>query len=106
LTGLLHAGMAILGVDLVLRRLHIPKARRWGGLLLLALLIKLAIEQAWRQPVVWNAADDMAVVQALHLSGAAWGVVLSLSRGLSGSDLVYWRWSNRQRSAAGGMSAK
>lgn len=81
LTGLLHAGAAILGVDMLLRRIHIPKARRWGGLLLLALLIKLALEQAWRQPVVWDAADDTAVVQALHLSGAVWGVVLSFRAG-------------------------
>lgn len=106
LTGLLHAGAAILGVDLLLRRIHIPKARRWGGLVLLALAIKLALEQAWRQPVVWDAADDMAVVQALHLSGAVWGVVLSFSRGLSGAHELYWRWSARQRSTSGAISAK
>jgi hypothetical protein len=106
LTGLLHAGAAILGVDLLLRRIRIPKARRWGGLLLLALLIKLLLEQAWRQPVVWNAADDMAVVQALHLSGALWGVVLSFSLGLDGAHATYWPWSARQRSTSGAMSAK
>jgi hypothetical protein len=106
LTGLLHAGVAIVGVDLLLRRIRIPKARRWGSLLLLALLVKLLIEQAWRQPVVWNAADDMAVVQALHLSGVTWGVFLSFSRGLAGTHLIYGRWSARQRSTWGGMSPK
>jgi hypothetical protein len=106
LTGLLHAGATVLGMDLLLRRIRIPKARRWGALLLLALGVKLLIEQAWRQPVVWNAADDMAVVQAMHLSACFWGVVLSISRGLGGTHLLYWRWSARQRSTTGTMSAK
>lgn len=106
LTGLLHAGAAILGVDLLLRRIRIPKARRWGVLMLLALCTKLVLEQAWRQPVVWSAADDMAVVQALHLSGATWGVLLSLSRGLAGTHALYWRWSTRQRSTSGATSTK
>ncbi len=106
LTGLLHAGAAILGVDLLLRRIRIPKARRWGALLLLALLVKLLIEHAWHQPVVWDSADEMAVVQALHLSGVFWGVVLSLSRGLAGSHQIYWRWSMRQRSTTGAIAPK
>lgn len=106
LTGLLHAGATILGVDLLLRRIRIPKARRWGALLLLALFTKLLIEQAWRQPVVWNSADDMAVVQALHLSGVCWAVLLSLSRGLAGTHEIYWRWSARQRSTTDAISPK
>lgn len=106
LTGLLHAGAAILGVDLLLRRIRIPKARRWGGLIVLALFMKLYLEHAWRQPVVWSVADDMAVVQALHLSGALWGALLSFSRDLANTQGLYKRWSTRQRATNGAMSPK
>jgi hypothetical protein len=47
----------------------VPKARRWGTLLLLGLLLKVAVERGWRYPVVWDAGSNMSVVQAAHLSG-------------------------------------
>ena len=39
LSGLLHAGTAVMAMHLVLGSLPIPKARRWGGLLLAGLAV-------------------------------------------------------------------
>ena len=76
LSGLLHAGARVLAVQLLLKRIPIRKARRWGGLLALGVLVKTALEQPWSYPVVWDPANDMSVVQAAHLSGVAWGLLL------------------------------
>ncbi len=76
LSGLLHAGAMVLAVQLMLGRMAIPKARRWGGLLAFALLLKLALERGWAYPVVWDPSNSMSVVQAAHLSGAAWGMLM------------------------------
>jgi len=73
LSGVLHAAWAVLAVQLLLRRIGMPQARRWGALLLLGLLMKLGLEQAWLHPVVWDRANDRSLVQALHLTGALWG---------------------------------
>ena len=78
LSGPLHAGAMILAVQLLLQRMAVPKAGRWGGMLALGLLIKLALEQAWSHPVVWDNANDISVVRAAHLMGAVWGVVMAL----------------------------
>ena len=53
--------------------------RRWGSLLALALLGKLLLEHGWSSPVVWDSANEMSVVQAAHLSGAFWGLLLGLA---------------------------
>jgi hypothetical protein len=79
LAGLLHAGAMVLAVHLMLRRIEVPKARRWGSLLALALLGKLLLEHGWSSPVVWDSANEMSVVQAAHLSGAFWGLLLGLA---------------------------
>ncbi|MFM6985629.1 MAG: hypothetical protein ACKOXQ_03250 [Hydrogenophaga sp.] len=76
LTGVLHAAWAVLAVQLLLQRIGMPQARRWGGLLLLGLLLKLGLEQAWHHPVVWDRANERSLVQALHLTGAVWGLLL------------------------------
>jgi len=76
LSGVLHAAWAVLAVQLLLRRVALLRARRWGALLLLALLLKLGLEQAWQHPVIWDRANDRSLVQALHLSGAFWGLLL------------------------------
>jgi len=87
LSGLLHAGVAVLAVQLLRRRIPIPKAKRWGGLLALVLLGKLLLERGWAYPVVWDGANDMSVVQAGHLSAAAWGLLL----GLAATWGPFWR---------------
>lgn len=76
LSGLLHAGAMVLAVQLLGQCIPIPKARRWGGLLALGLLVKIGLEGGWSQPVVWDPGNDMSVIQAAHLLGVAWGAVL------------------------------
>lgn len=92
LSGLLHAGVAVLGLHLLLSPAA-PKARPWGAVLLAGLVIKLLIERSWQQPLLNDPHSDMAVVQAAHLSGAAWGAVLG--------TLGAW-WSRRQAASARG----
>ena len=79
LSGVLHAGALVLVVHLLFKRMRVPKARRWGGLLALAVLAKLMLEQGWAYPVVWSPGNEMSVVQAAHLAGSAWGLVLGLA---------------------------
>jgi hypothetical protein len=74
---------------------RIPKGRRWGSLLLLALLVKLGMERGWAHPVVWDGGTELSVVQALNLTSALWGAALALVL-----PLVWRRWRARQRSAA------
>ena len=97
LSGLLHAGAMVLAVHLMLKRIAVPKARRWGGLLALGLLAKLVLESGWSYPVVWDAGNDMSVVQAAHLTGAFWGAVLGLALGR------HQRWLN---SPAGAINCR
>ena len=79
LSGVLHAGAMVLAVHLLFKRMGVPKARRWGGLLALAVLAKLMLEQGWAYPVVWSSGNEMSVVQAAPLAGSAWGWVLGLA---------------------------
>ena len=78
LSGLLHGGVAVLAVHLLMGLVRIPKGRRWGSLLLLALVAKLTMESGWSQPVVWDGGTELSVVQALHLTSALWGAALAL----------------------------
>ncbi|MGE0098898.1 MAG: rhomboid family intramembrane serine protease [Hydrogenophaga sp.] len=78
LSGLLHAGAMVLAVQLMFKRIPIRKARRWGALLALGVLTKTALERGWSYPVVWDRANDMSVVQAAHLGGVVWGMLLGL----------------------------
>ena len=83
LSGVLHAGALVIAVMLLARRIAVPKARRWGALLLLAMLAKLALERPWLYPVVWDPGNETSVVQAAHLVGAAWGLLLGLLASVS-----------------------
>lgn len=78
LAGLMHAAWAVMAVHLLLQRLPVPQARRWGVLMALTLLGKLLLEQAWSRPVVWDGANGMSVVQAAWLSGTVAGTGLGL----------------------------
>lgn len=78
LSGVLHAGVAVLTVQLLRQRIAMPQARRWGLLLGLGLLVKLGLERGWDHPVVWDTANDMAVVRGANLAGACWGLFLGL----------------------------
>ena len=89
LAGVVHAAVAIVGLHLVLGEMRVPKAPRWGGMLLLGLLLKLGLELAWHWPVVWNDAADMSVVQAAHLTGAGLGL---LTASLTRRAAPWMRW--------------
>lgn len=78
LSGVLHAGVAVLAVHLLRQRIALPQARRWGLLLGLGLLAKLGLERGWNHPVVWDTANHMSVVRGAHLAGAFWGLCLGL----------------------------
>ena len=84
LSALLHAGALVLAVLLVGQRLPVARAQRWGALIGVGLVLELLVEQPWRQPVVWDTGTDLSVVQAAHLSGAFWGLVLGLGVWLLG----------------------
>jgi rhomboid family GlyGly-CTERM serine protease len=70
LSGLVHAGVALLGVFLL------QGSRYLGLTLLLGLAVKLWQEQAWVQPVVWSADWGFHVVVVAHLYGAVVGLVV------------------------------
>jgi hypothetical protein len=79
LSGLLHAGTMVLAVQLVLDRMPVRGGRGWGGLLAMGVLTKIVLESGWSRPVVWDASNDMSVVQAAHLTGVFWGALLGLA---------------------------
>jgi membrane associated rhomboid family serine protease len=78
LSGLMHAGTLLLAVQIALDRIPIRGSRFWGGLLIWGVLTKVVLERGWSQPIVWDAGNHLAVVQAAHVTGAFWGVVLGL----------------------------
>jgi hypothetical protein len=78
LSAVLHAAWAVLAVQLLQGRIGMPQARRWGALMLLGLLLRLGLERAWDHPVVWDGGNDRSLVQALHLTGAFWGLTLGV----------------------------
>lgn len=84
LSGLIHAAVAVVAVDLLTQPDSVPKARRWGGLLAAGLVVKLVFEQGWHWPVVWSEGLGISVVQAAHLVGAVAGAAVMLA-------LVGWR---------------
>lgn len=90
LAGLLHAGTAVMVVYLVAQRVPVARARRWGSLLGVSLLGKLWLESAWSYPVIWDTSNEMSVVQAAHLTGALWGLVLALFAMLASDRVSRW----------------
>ncbi len=78
LSGLMHAGTLLLAVQIALVRIPIRGARFWGWLLIWGVLTKVVLERGWSAPIVWDASNDLWVVQAAHVTGAFWGVLLGL----------------------------
>lgn len=78
LSGLMHAGTLLLAVQIALVRIPIRGARFWGLLLIWGVLTKVVLERGWSHPLVWDAGQQLWVVQAAHVTGAFWGVVLGL----------------------------
>ena len=78
LSGLMHAGTLLLAVQIALVRIPIRGARFWGLLLIWGVLTKVVLERGWANPIVWDASNNLWVVQAAHVTGAFWGVLLGL----------------------------
>ncbi len=70
LSGVLHAGVAVIGV-------HLLRQRRstWGAALLLGLAVKLLLEQPWGPAAQRVSGWDIAVAPWGHLSGAVAGLL-------------------------------
>jgi hypothetical protein len=92
LSGLVHAAVAAVAVQLLMDRARVPQIRRWGGVLALGLGVKLVLEQAWARPVVWSDNLGISVVQSAHLVGACAGAL--------GTWCAMWRWPQGLRVAA------
>lgn len=76
LSGVLHAGVAIVALRLAL---HTPPARRLIGLALLAgLAIKLLLEQPWQGALRRTPDWDFAVAPAAHVAGTVAGALCAL----------------------------
>jgi rhomboid family GlyGly-CTERM serine protease len=70
LSGVLHAGVAVIGMHLLRRQ-----RRAWGATLLIGLAAKLLLEQPWGPAVQRSSGWDIAVAPWGHLSGSAAGVL-------------------------------
>jgi rhomboid family GlyGly-CTERM serine protease len=91
LSGVLHAGVAVAVVHMVVCGDH---RQRWVGACVLAgLLVKLALEAPWGEPLRHSAGWDIALAPIGHATGAAAGFVcglaaLWLSRATHGRDAL------------------
>ena len=77
LSGVLHAGVAVIAVTL----LWPPNApaRRWVGLALLGgLVIKVLLEAPWGAPLRYPAGIDIAVAPLAHASGLVAGLLCAI----------------------------
>lgn len=73
LSGVLHSGVAIAGLDLVRRA---RGARRMvGGAILAGLALKLGVEAPWGAPLVRPPDWDIAIAPFAHFTGAVAGLV-------------------------------
>jgi rhomboid family GlyGly-CTERM serine protease len=73
LSGVLHAGVAIVGVFLLVVG---TRAQRWlGGTVLLGLCVKIASESPWGDALRHPAGWDIAVAPFAHASGALAGAL-------------------------------
>lgn len=81
LSGVLHGLTGLLAVHAIRSGRRHERVAGMG--LLCGLLVKLAWEQAWLQPVTLAADSSGPVLVAAHLSGAACGVGLALAWGVA-----------------------
>jgi rhomboid family GlyGly-CTERM serine protease len=75
-SGVLHAGVAIVGVHLVWR--GAPRQRRIGAAILVVLLGKVLGETPWNGPLRHPAGWDIAVAPLAHASGLVMGVLCAV----------------------------
>ena len=80
LSGVLHAGVAVVAVGLLWpSSAPSRRTRHWIGLALLAgLIVKLLLEAPWGAPLRHPAGIDIAVAPLAHTSGAVAGLVCAI----------------------------
>lgn len=75
LSGVLHAGVAVVAVSLIRRPERAE--RRFGAVILAVLALKLISETPWRGPLAYPEGWDIAVAPLAHVSGALCGALLA-----------------------------
>lgn len=75
LSGVLHAGLAVVAVALLRRAVRAE--RRLGAAIAAVLTLKLLGEAAWRGPLSYPDGWDIAVAPLAHASGAVAGALLA-----------------------------
>jgi len=76
LSGVLHAGVAIVAVHLL--ACGAPKQRRIGAAILVGLVAKVLLEAPWAGPLRHPAGWDIAVAPMAHASGLVMGVLCAV----------------------------
>lgn len=76
LSGVLHAGVAIVAVQLAVEG---PRARRALGVAIaVGLALKVSVEAPWRQALLHASSLDIAVAPLAHAAGAVTGTLAAL----------------------------
>ena len=73
LSGVLHAGVVIAGLSLLRRERGLRRAL--GAAIVLAVLLKIALEHPWQGALQRVPGWDIAIAPAAHVSGALMGIV-------------------------------
>jgi len=91
LSGVIHAGVAVVAIALVLPGTHLratnpapgDRSARWvGAVLAIGLLAKLVHEQPWAGATRWSADWGFAVAPIAHATGACAGALAALCVGI------------------------
>ncbi|RZU00641.1 rhombosortase [Rivibacter subsaxonicus] len=75
LSGVLHAGVAVVAVELILRS---GRERRLGLAIAAVLLLKIVLEEPWGPALRWPAGWDIAVAPFSHAAGVVAGALCAL----------------------------
>ncbi|HKX39516.1 MAG TPA: rhombosortase [Burkholderiaceae bacterium] len=79
LSGVLHAGVAVIALQLLLPAARTTPVRQWiGAALLVGLCLKIAREAPWGPPLRHPAGWDIAVAPLAHASGFAAGAACAI----------------------------
>jgi rhomboid family GlyGly-CTERM serine protease len=77
MSGVLHAGVAVVAVHLLARPQR--RARALGGAIAAGLVVKIVLEAPWQGPLLRSPHWDIAVAPLAHLLGVAWGALCALA---------------------------
>ena len=85
LSGVLHAGVAVVAVELCLRG---GRARQLGLVIAAVLLLKVVLEEPWGPALRWPAGWDIAVAPLAHATGVVAGATAGVICALLAARLV------------------